>query len=87
MVNHTATALVFRCGFSGEIADATSEYAVLNLLWSAMLFDIQMLSSIYQHTNLELRAPLHHLQNNVAANGMTHQDQVGSFRNVSPDKG
>lgn len=37
-------------------------------------------------TNLQLRAPLHHLQNNVAADGMAHQDQAGSSGNLSPDE-
>lgn len=38
-------------------------------------------------TNLEVRAPLHHLQNDVAANGMTHENQVGFSGNMSSDKG
>lgn len=38
-------------------------------------------------TDLEVGAPLHHLQNNVAANGMTHENQAGFSGNVSSDKG
>lgn len=38
-------------------------------------------------TNLEFRISLHQLQNNVAANGVTHQDQAGFSGNMFPEEG
>lgn len=38
-------------------------------------------------TNLEFRISLHQLQNNVAANGVAHQDQAGFSGNMFPEEG
>lgn len=38
-------------------------------------------------TNLEFRVSLHHFQNNVTANRVSHQDQAGFSGNMFPDEG
>lgn len=37
-------------------------------------------------TNLEFRISLHQLQNDVAANGVTQQDQAGFSGNMFPEE-
>lgn len=38
-------------------------------------------------TNLKFRISFHDVQNNVAANGVSHQHQAGFTGNMSPDEG
>jgi len=38
-------------------------------------------------TNIEFRIPFHHVQDNVAANGVSQQDQAGVSGNMSPEEG